>query len=100
MILFRKPVPTFRDHALTVGSGHSAIRPRESAVSCKRTERFAGNQRVEPETLSCIGDHEEALHENQEDVEPRPFFGLPLEAKPEVGGEKRADHAQRPHQEA
>src|SRR6516164_9599261 len=25
-------------------------------------------------------------HENQEDVEPRPFLGLPLEAKPEVSG--------------
>jgi hypothetical protein len=48
------------------------MRPRESAVSCKQAERLAGNHRVETEALSCIGDHEEALHENQKDVKPRP----------------------------
>jgi hypothetical protein len=75
-----------RRNASGWGSSHLAIHPRESAISCKRTERLAGNQRVEPEAFSCIGDHEEALHENQEDVEPRPFLGLSEAARPTQAG--------------
>src|SRR5713101_2708890 len=72
-------------------SGNPAIHMSEKAISCERTKRLARNHRIEAKRSPRIGDHKEALHENQEDVEPWPFLRLAVEAKPEVRCEEHAD---------
>jgi hypothetical protein len=56
------------------GSDQLTIHSSEKARSCKRIERFASNHRIETKALPR--NYKEPLHENQKDVEPRPFFRL------------------------
>ena len=72
-----------RYHERDLNSGNLAVYMSETAVSSERTKRLARSHRIEAKTSPRIGDHKEALHENQEDVKPRPFIGLAVEPDPE-----------------
>ena len=69
----------------------------EKAISRERTKRLARNHRIEAKTPPRIGDHKEALYENQEDVKPRPFLGLAVEPDPERHSVEHAVHAKWAH---
>src|SRR5262245_65203388 len=81
-------------------SSDPAIEARGNPIAGERTKRGAREQRVKAEAPPGVVEHEESLHEDEEDVEPGPLVRIEVESEPEVRNEQHSDHPQRTHQEA
>src|SRR5215510_16051965 len=81
-------------------SRNLAIEAADHALASKWAEWRARQERVEAEALARIVEKEEALHEDEEDVEPGPLRLVQVEPQPKVRDEQHPDHSHRSHEEA
>lgn len=68
-------------------SSNLAVEASEDAISRESTNWRTGKESIKAETLARIVENEEALHEDQKDVEPRPLIRVMVETEPEVRDE-------------
>ena len=54
----------------------------DGAIALEWSPWLACHQRVEAKALAGAVEEEEALHEHQEDIQPRPFSRMLVQAKP------------------
>src|SRR6516225_7862743 len=81
-------------------SRNLAIEAGDHAFANKRAEWLASQERVEAEAFAGVVEKEEALHEDEEDVEPGPLGLVQVEPEPKMRNEQHPDHCRRSHEEA
>src|SRR6516165_10361044 len=80
-------------------SSNPAVETGDAAITNEWSKRRTGNKAVEAEAPSSVIEHKEPLHENEENVQPRPLVRMQIEAEPKMQDEQHADDTHRPHQE-